>query len=173
MTLGDLPVIGYLPIGVAHSALVTREAPHVQGSFSQAEGGIGVSHGFRKGLRDIGGFSHVTIMIDFDRAEKRTLDKKTLLDGEAGRGIFTTRHVSRPSPIGISDVTVAGINDGITAVKGIGLPGAIPVLDIKPFLAAFDSIPDARTGRVTAEHVARLREAGTGAGHRSPQRRIR
>jgi len=162
----DAPMTEYRPIGVAHSPLVTRGNPPFQSSFSQAEGSIEIFPRFRDGLRDLSGFSHLIVISDFDRAEMLTLSEKPLLDGEANHGIFATRHFNRPNPIGISYVGVTGIRDGIIAVKGIDLLDGTPVLDIKPYIPAFDSIPDARTGWVTAEHVARLREAGTGAGHR-------
>jgi tRNA-Thr(GGU) m(6)t(6)A37 methyltransferase TsaA len=166
MNGGDMPVIGYRPIGVAHSALTTRGDPPFQSTLSQAEGSIEVFPEFREGLRDIGGFSHLIIIADFDRAEKRTLAEKPLLDGEAHHGIFATRHFNRPNPIGISCVAVNGIHDGVIAVKGIDLLDGTPVLDIKPYIPAFDCIPDARTGWVTPDHIERLRTAATGAGRR-------
>lgn len=156
----------YLPVGVAHSGLMTRGAPPMQSSFSQAEGTIEIFPAFRDGLRDLEGFSHLIILSEFHRAEKRALSEQPLLDGEGHHGIFATRHFNRPNPIGVSYVAVTGIRDGIIAVKGIDLLDGTPVLDIKPYIPAFDSIPDARTGWVTRDHVDRLREAGNGAGHR-------
>jgi len=45
-------------------------------------------------------------------------------------------------------------------VKGLDLLDGTPVLDIKPYIPAFDSIPDARTGWVTPRHIEQIRRAG-------------
>lgn len=152
----------FQPIGIAHSPLTTRGAPPFQSSFSQAEGSIEVFPEYREGLRDIEGFSHLIVLSHFNQAEKRTLAEKPLLDGEANHGIFATRHFNRPNPIGISYVTLVRIADGTLSVKGIDLLDGTPVLDIKPYIPAFDSIPDAASGWVTGTHVGRLKEAGSG-----------
>jgi len=153
---------GFRPIGVAHSPLRTRGAPPFQSSFSQAEGTIEVFFEYREGLRDIEGFSHLIILSHFNQAEKRALAEKPLLDGEANHGIFATRHFNRPNPIGISYVALTGITDGMLSVKGIDLLDGTPVLDIKPYIPAFDIIPGAASGWVTDVHIGRLREAGAG-----------
>ncbi|AGB01677.1 tRNA (N6-threonylcarbamoyladenosine(37)-N6)-methyltransferase TrmO [Methanoregula formicica] len=155
-------MMDFRPIGIAHSELTTRGAPPFQSSFSQATGTIEVFFEYREGLRDIEGFSHLIILSHFNQAEKRALAEKPLLDGEANHGIFATRHFNRPNPIGISYVALTGITDGVLSVKGIDLLDGTPVLDIKPYIPAFDSIPDAAPGWVTTTHVGRLREAGSG-----------
>jgi len=155
-------MMDFRPIGIAHSQLTTRGAPPFQSSLSQAGGTIDVFPEYREGLRDIEGFSHLIILSHFNQAEKRALVEKPLLDGEANHGIFATRHFNRPNPIGISYVALTGITDGVLSVKGIDLLDGTPVLDIKPYIPAFDSIPDAAPGWVTTTHVGRLREAGTG-----------
>ena len=152
----------FRPIGTVHSPLMKRGTPPFQSSFSDIEGAIEIFPEFRDGLRDLAAFSHLIILSDFNQAEKRALAEKPLLDGEANHGIFATRHFNRPNPIGLSYAAIAGIRDGIIAVKGIDLLDGTPILDIKPYIPAFDSIPDAATGWVTADHVSRLREAGSG-----------
>ncbi len=156
----------FRPIGIAHSPLQTKGAPPIQSSFSQEEGIIEIFPEYQAGLRDIEGFSHLIILSDFNQAEKRALTEQPLLDGEAHHGIFATRHFNRPNPIGISYVALTGVTGGTLSVKGIDLLDGTPVLDIKPYIPAFDSIPDAVSGWVTEEHVERLKQAVTGAGHR-------
>jgi tRNA-Thr(GGU) m(6)t(6)A37 methyltransferase TsaA len=150
-------------IGVVHSTLTTRGAPPFQSSFSEAKGTIEVFYEYREGLRDIEGFSHLIILSHFNQAEKRALAEKPLLDGEANHGIFATRHFNRPNPIGISYVALTGIADGVLSVEGIDLLDGTPVIDIKPYIPAFDRIEAAASGWVTESHIGRLRDAGAGA----------
>lgn len=166
MSGGDLPAIGYRPIGVAHSPLVTRGAPPVQSTFSHEEGSIGIFPGFRDGLRDIGGFSRFIAIYDLDRAEKRTLAGKPLPDGEACHGIFATRHLNRPTPGGISCVAVTGIRGGVIAVKGIDLPDGTPVPDIRPYIPGIRLHPRCDNGMGDSGAHRTGAGAGTGAGHR-------
>jgi tRNA (adenine37-N6)-methyltransferase len=158
----DGPMMDFRPIGIAHSPLTTRGAPPFQSSFSEAEGTIEIFPEFREGLRDIEGFSHLIILSHFNQAEKRALAEKPLLDGEANHGIFATRHFNRPNPIGISYVALERIADGTLSVKGIDLLDGTPVLDIKPYIPAFDHIEGAASGWVTESHIGRLRDAGAG-----------
>jgi tRNA-Thr(GGU) m(6)t(6)A37 methyltransferase TsaA len=155
----------YRPIGIVHSPLRTRGTPPFQSSFSTTEGTIEVYPEFRDGLRDLETFSHLIIIAEFDQAERQTLSEKPLLDGEAQHGIFACRHFNRPNPIGISYVSLRGIRDGNLSVGGLDLLDGTPVLDIKPYIPAFDSIPNAVAGWVTPGHIDRLREAKSAPGH--------
>ena len=89
---------------------------------------------------------------------ERALTEQPLSDGEAHHGIFATRHFNRPNPIGISYVALNRVIDGTLHVRGIDLLDGTPVLDIKPYVPAFDSIPHAVTGWVSARHIERIRE---------------
>ena len=153
----------FQPIGIAHSPLTTRGAPPFQSSFSQSEGTIEIFPEFREGLRDIEGFSHLIVLSHFNQAEKRALTEKPLLDGEANHGIFATRHFNRPNPIGISYVALKEVRERTLIVRGIDLLDGTPVLDIKPYIPAFDRIETAGSGWVTESHIGRLRDAGTGS----------
>lgn len=155
----------YRPIGIVHSPLRTRGSPPFQSSFSRAEGTIEIYPEFRAGLRDLDAFSHIIVIAEFNQAERQALSEHPLLDGEAHHGIFACRHFNRPNPIGLSYAALREIRNGTLVVSGIDLLEGTPVLDIKPYIPAFDCIPGAGTGWVTQEHVDRLRAAGSGAGH--------
>jgi len=152
------PVIEFRPVGVAHSRLSTAGAPPFQSVFSQEEGEIEVFPEFREGLKSIEGFSHLIIVSCFDRATQKALTEKPLTDGVASHGIFACRHFNRPNPIGISYMTLIKVNGCRLFVKGMDLLDGTPVLDIKPYVPAFDSIPDAASGWVSEEHIGRIRE---------------
>jgi len=150
----------FRPIGVAHSPLTTRGAPPFQSTFSDAKGTIEIFPEFREGLLNIEGFSHLIILSWFDRATHRALTEQALIDDVAPHGIFACRHFNRPNPIGISYVGIENVEGGVLHVKGLDLLDGTPVLDIKPYIPAFDSIPDARTGWVTPRHIEQIRRAG-------------
>lgn len=147
----------FRPIGVACSPFVTPGAPPFQSAFCCAEGSIEVFPEFREGLTGITEFSHLIILSHFDRAGRQALMEKPLSDGETPHGIFTTRHYNRPNPIGISYVELDRVENGILFVRGLDLLDNTPVLDIKPYIPAFDSIVQARTGWVTDRHLENIR----------------
>lgn len=146
------------PIGIARTPFTTPGAPPFQSTFSKAEGTVEVYPEYREGLSSIEGFSHLILLSLFDRADRNVLREKPLSDGETPHGVFATRHYNRPNPIGISYVELVRISDGTLHVRGIDLLDKTPILDIKPYVPAFDSIPKAATGWVTAVHIERIRE---------------
>jgi tRNA-Thr(GGU) m(6)t(6)A37 methyltransferase TsaA len=120
-------VIEFQPVGVAHSRLSTAGAPPFQSIFSQEEGEIEVFPEFLEGLKSIEGFSHLIILSCFDRATQKSLIEKPLTDGVASHGIFACRHFNRPNPIGISYMTLIGVNGCRLSVKGMDLLTAFPM----------------------------------------------
>ncbi|KAL7680473.1 putative Chromo-like domain superfamily, trmO-like domain, YaeB-like superfamily protein [Plasmopara halstedii] len=62
-------------------------------------------------------------------------------------GIFCTRSPHRPNPIGITLTRVERVDmcKRTVYLTGVDLLDGTPVLDIKPYIAAYDSLPDALT----------------------------
>ncbi len=148
----------FKPIGIAHSPFRKAGAPPFQSTFSQAEGIIEIFPEYQEGLGSIEGFSHLILLSHFDRADRCALTEVPLSDGETLHGIFACRHYNRPNPIGISYVALIGVDEGTLHVTGLDLLEGTPILDIKPYVPAFDSIPDAACGWVSAQHIERIRE---------------
>uniref|UniRef100_A0AAV1VLC0 TsaA-like domain-containing protein n=1 Tax=Peronospora matthiolae TaxID=2874970 RepID=A0AAV1VLC0_9STRA len=61
-------------------------------------------------------------------------------------GIFCTRSPHRPNPIGITlaQIEYVDIRKRTVHLTGVDLLDETPVLDIKPYISAYDSLPDAR-----------------------------
>jgi tRNA (Thr-GGU) A37 N-methylase len=57
-----------------------------------------------------------------------------------------TRAPSRPNPIGLSPVRLLGISGNILNVEGVDILDNTPLLDIKPYLSAFDVFQATRIG---------------------------
>jgi len=151
-------MIDYKPIGIAHSPFRKAGAPPFQSTFSLAEGSIEIFPDYQEGLTSIEGFSHLILLAHFDRADRRALTELPLSDGETLHGIFACRHYNRPNPIGISYVALIRVSEGTLYVGGMDLLEGTPILDIKPYVPAFDSIPHAVSGWVSAQHIERIRE---------------
>lgn len=148
----------FTPIGIAHSPFQTAGAPPFQSTFSQAEGTIEIFPDYQEGLQSIEGFSHLILLSHLNCAERCALLERPLSDGVAYHGIFASRHYNRPNPIGISYVALSEVDGGTLHVTGIDLLEGTPIIDVKPYVPAFDSIPDAVTGWVSAQHLERIRE---------------
>ena len=62
-------------------------------------------------------------------------------------GAFATRTRHRPNPIGISVVQLVEVRSNVLLVKGLDAVDGTPVLDIKPYVPAFDlPLEEVRTG---------------------------
>lgn len=145
-------------IGVVRSPHRTPGSPPFQSAFSPADGTIELFPEFQDGLQDLDGFSRLTILYYFDRAQGCMLLEKPLMDGTQAHGIFSTRHFNRPNPIGISHVVLKKV-EGTTLTLGcVDMLDGTPVLDIKPYIPSFDSFPDERTGWVCESHLDCLRK---------------
>lgn len=46
--------------------------------------------------------------------------------------------------------------DNLLLAEGVDLMNDTPVLDIKPYIPAFDSVPDASSGWLTETHLANI-----------------
>lgn len=151
-------MVDFTPIGIAHSPFRKAGAPPVHSTFTRAKGSIEVFAEYREGLGSIEGFSHLIIVYHFHRSDRRSLTEPPLVDGETPHGIFATRHINRPNPLGISYVELEKIVDGTLFVRGIDLLEGTPILDIKPYIPAFDCIPQASNGWVSPGHIEKIRK---------------
>jgi tRNA (adenine37-N6)-methyltransferase len=133
------------PIGVIHSPFNTTKGMPIQPTFSDAAGQVEVFPEFAEGLRDLEGFSHIILIYALHRAGNYALLVRPFLD-DAERGVFATRHPSRPNPIGISTVRLLSRSATSLEVGGIDVLDGTPLLDIKPYVPDFDVLVPARAG---------------------------
>ncbi|HWO74050.1 MAG TPA: tRNA (N6-threonylcarbamoyladenosine(37)-N6)-methyltransferase TrmO [Dehalococcoidia bacterium] len=98
-------------------------------------------------LDAIEGFSHVIVVFHIDRVPEAARRLTVVVGNEETppeRGVLATRSQLRPNPIGTSVVEVVHRRKGVLRVKGLDALDGTPVLDVKPYLPAFDSVPGAR-----------------------------
>ena len=82
------------------------------------------------------------------------------------RGTFALRSPVRPNPIAMSVVRLVGIDGTKLSVVGLDCLDGTPLIDIKPYFASVDSVPDAVVAQRRSELSAHPREAGIQDGGR-------
>jgi tRNA (Thr-GGU) A37 N-methylase len=66
------------------------------------------------------------------------------------RGVFATRAPKHPNAIGLSIVRLIEVNENILVIEDVDMPDGTPLLDIKPYVPAFDAYPEAAIGWLAA-----------------------
>ncbi len=98
-------------------------------------------------LDGIDGYSHIIVVFAYHRVpdEERTSGKIRLRDDDSvpELGVLATRSQRRPSPLGVAVVPLVRRRRNILRVLGLDAIDGTPVLDIKPYIAHYDSVPDA------------------------------
>jgi tRNA-Thr(GGU) m(6)t(6)A37 methyltransferase TsaA len=131
-------IITYRPIGIIRTPFKKPEGTPIQASApSGARGTVEVLPEYMEGLKDLDGFSHVILIYHFHLSKAYRLLAKPFLDDKE-HGIFAIRGPSRPNPIGISTVRLEKIKDNVISFKDVDIVDGTPLLDIKPYLPAFD-----------------------------------
>jgi tRNA (adenine37-N6)-methyltransferase len=100
---------------------------------------------FEGGLRDIEGFSHLILIYHLHKSQGFALEVIPFLD-TVPRGVFSTRAPRRPNAIGLSIVKLSSIDGSTLHIEDVDVLDGTPLLDIKPYVPAFDLRPDARSG---------------------------
>ena len=105
-------------------------------------------------FRGLEGFSHLWILFLADRIPADKPPSITVrpprLGGNTRLGVFATRSLFRPNPIGLSLVELRAIRveNGLASLEvgGLDLADGTPVLDVKPYLPYVESRPEATGG---------------------------
>ncbi len=95
-----------------------------------------------RGLEDC---SHLWVIFQFHLSQKfsGTTVRPPVLGGEKRVGVFATRSPHRPNPIGLSLVKLERVafENGLIVLEVLGhdFVDGTPILDIKPYIASYDS----------------------------------
>lgn len=102
--------------------------------------------GIREALRDLEGMERVWLLWWFHRAESWRPLVLPPRGPSQRRGVFSTRSPHRPNPIGMTPARLLGI-EGLRLLLGpCDLLEGTPVLDIKPYVPAYDAFPESAAG---------------------------
>ncbi len=135
-------------IGVIHTPYTGRSGMPIQAARSEAAGHVEVYPEYAAGLKDLDGFSHIILIYWFHRAGDCSLVVRPFLDDRL-HGLFATRYPDRPNPIGLSVVELTAVDGPMLRVRAVDVLDGTPLLDIKPFVPAFDHREGARVGWLT------------------------
>jgi tRNA-Thr(GGU) m(6)t(6)A37 methyltransferase TsaA len=98
-----------------------------------------------EGLKDLASCSHIVVLYWMDKS-LRNLVLQTPAHYGVQRGTFALRTPARPNPIAMSVVKLAGIDGNKLTVIGLDCLDGTPLLDLKPYFASTDSVPEAVVG---------------------------
>jgi tRNA-Thr(GGU) m(6)t(6)A37 methyltransferase TsaA len=139
----NLPIA---PIGTIHTPFKQAAGTPIQGvAGNGAEGDVELLAEYTAGLQDLAGFERVWLIYFLDRASEVQMVVHPYMDA-IGRGVFATRSPARPNHIGISVVRLLGIENNRLSVADVEMLDGTPLLDIKPYVPAFDSFVASRAG---------------------------
>jgi tRNA-Thr(GGU) m(6)t(6)A37 methyltransferase TsaA len=131
----------YTPIGRLRTPLRTPAQSPVQPAGGRdIEGSAELEDRFADALTDLDGFSHVILLYHFDRVGPYRPRVKPFLD-DREHGLFAVRAPARPNPIGLSVVELLGVDGAVCRLRGLDMLDGTPLLDIKPYVPAFDQPP--------------------------------
>lgn len=106
--------------------------------------------GIREALRDLNGMERIWLIWWFHRAESWRPLVLPPRGPSQRRGVFSTRSPHRPNPIGMTPARLLGM-EGLRLLLGpCDLLEGTPVLDIKPYVPAYDAFPESRAGWIEA-----------------------
>jgi len=100
---------------------------------------------YAAGLKDIEGFSHLTLIYRFHKIEGYELEVVPFMDIET-HGIFSTKAPKRPNAIGISTVKLIGVEGNVLHIEQVDMLDGTPLIDIKPFYPRYDNRFDVKIG---------------------------
>ena len=106
---------------------------------------IVVKRGHQNALRDLQGFDRMWVLFVFNYSRGGRTMVVPPRDGNP-RGVFATRSPHRPNNIGMSCVRCLNVVGRKVLIRDHDLLHGTHVLDIKPYIPAYDSHPDAAAG---------------------------
>ena len=150
-----MELFNFSPIGFISSCYKEKFGiPRQPNLVTSLESKLILNHEFSdESVRGLEGFSHIWVSFVFHATQAqgwKQMVRPPRLGGNEKIGVFATRSMFRPNPMGLSVVELKEIEITKTGVVltllGCDLLDRTPVLDIKPYLPYVDSIPNAKGG---------------------------
>jgi tRNA-Thr(GGU) m(6)t(6)A37 methyltransferase TsaA len=111
---------------------------------------IEVDARYAEGLRDVETVSHLIVLYFMDEA-RRDILLQAPNHYRKPHGAFALRSPMRPNPIAVSVVRLLRVDGTRLKVIGLDCRDGTPLLDLKPYFASIDAVPDATVGWHAAE----------------------
>lgn len=140
----DRAAIAMSAIGTVHNGVGRRRRT----GWESVDSRIELRPDLSEAVRGLDGFSHLIVLTWLHLAAAEPRDSLSLHPGGDTNlprlGVLALRVSGRPNPIGCSVVKLLRVEGSILYVHGLDAIDGTPVLDIKPYLPLYDSVPDAR-----------------------------
>ena len=138
--------LSFVPIGIIQTPFADIAGMPIQPTGARGiRGSVRIFSKYAEGLRDIEGFSHLFLIYAFHHCTSYQLTVTPFLD-TISRGVFATRAPRRPNAIGLSTVRLIEVKGTTLVIEDVDILDGTPLLDLKPYVPAFDSYPNASSG---------------------------
>jgi tRNA-Thr(GGU) m(6)t(6)A37 methyltransferase TsaA len=132
-------------IGRLRTPWTSREQCPRNARESHAMCTIEVDPRYAAGLQGIESCSHLLVLYWMDRSRRDLVLQAPRWYGDL-HGTFSLRSPARPNPIAASVVTLNQVSGNQLTVVGLDCLDGTPLIDIKPYFASTDSVPEAIVG---------------------------
>ena len=149
ITLPETFDAGIYFIGRIRTPWTRREDCPKNARGSDAVCTIALEERYAAALEGVATCTHLVLLYFMDRA-RRDLAVQVPRNG-ARRGTFALRSPVRPNPIAMSVVRLIGVEGTTLSVIGLDCLDGTPLVDIKPYFASVDAVPEAIVGWSAAE----------------------
>jgi tRNA-Thr(GGU) m(6)t(6)A37 methyltransferase TsaA len=120
-------------IGKIKSELKRPEDCPLQESENAPPATLQIFPEFIEGIQDLAVGAEVLVLTWLHQADRSVVKCVPRNNYDAPLvGVFSTRSPDRPNPIGIHNVKILAISDGIISVSGLEVIDDTPLIDIKP-----------------------------------------
>lgn len=134
------------PIGIIRTPHTGIKNMPIQPLASEnAKGYIELLPQYVPGLKDLEGFSHITLLYHFHKIKEFNLEVVPFMDTEK-RGIFACKAPKRPNAIGLSTVKLIRIEKNMIHIEQVDMLDGTPLIDIKPFYPRYDNRENVKIG---------------------------
>jgi tRNA-Thr(GGU) m(6)t(6)A37 methyltransferase TsaA len=143
--LPEKPDAGLYFIGRIHTPWKTRKDCPKNARESDAVCTLALDERWAPGLKDVETCTHLVVLYWMDQSPRNLVLQ---VPGHYGtqHGTFALRSPARPNPIAMSVVRLVGIEGNRLSVVGLDCLEGTPLLDLKPYFASTDSVPEAVVG---------------------------
>ena len=139
------PDAGLYFIGRIHTPWKERKHCPKNARESDAVCTVELDARWRAGLKDVETCSHLLLLYWMDKSPRNLVLQ---VPGHYGaqHGTFALRSPARPNPIAMSVVRLLRVEGNKLVVIGLDCLDGTPLVDIKPYFASTDSVPEAVVG---------------------------
>lgn len=154
--------ISLLPLGIIHTPFQDPVGMPIQSvGAAGVPGWIELEPAYEAGLQDVAEFEYLILIYHLHRQPRASLTVTPFLDSQP-HGVFATRSPQRPNALGLSVVRLVGVVGLRLDIEDVDMLDGTPLLDLKPYVPAFDVRTTDRIGWFAArvEGVYRARADG-------------